>query len=206
MSDLVAQIIAECAGRDQRCARLLAVDDIALLAPLFVHLEHVEADVVGDGAKLDSCPRKGVHPHRHSHFYSIAETRRSKRRLVSVHLFWKRQLGWDFPVSDEMLAQSRPFLDSCELGFLSVPDRCLMAYIVCCQVLHYYVSVTPCFIVECLSFLSRRSSTRYCLVHTSILGWGMSPEEGTWNGKMEMTCRLDLGACLTSYPPPSPRP
>ena len=51
------------------------------------------------GAKTDSCPKRGIHPHIHSHFYSVADARRSKRRLVPVFLFWKSKVGWDFPVS-----------------------------------------------------------------------------------------------------------
>lgn len=50
------------------------------------------------GAKISDCPKRGVHPHIHSHFYSVADAKRSKRRLVPVFLFWKSRLGWDFPV------------------------------------------------------------------------------------------------------------
>lgn len=89
-----------CYARDERCARLTGARSLAQLASKFADPnQHVFADVVGDGVKGADCPKRGLHHHIHSHFYSVADAQRSKRRIVPVFLFWKHRLGWTFPVT-----------------------------------------------------------------------------------------------------------
>eukprot|EP00039_Didymoeca_costata_P029505 m.24958 g.24958 ORF g.24958 m.24958 type:complete len:489 (+) comp7659_c0_seq2:179-1645(+) len=119
-------LLRHCEARDGRCARFMNAAGMQELKSKFdpaeakgADAEHCFADVVGDSVKNAQCPHDGRHPHIHSHFYSVADSKRSKRRLVSVYLFWKLHLGWTFPVTDDMTSHARSQVESCEHGFFA---------------------------------------------------------------------------------------
>lgn len=101
------------------------------------------------------------HKHKRSHFYSVAlqkrkagQTKRNRRRLVAVHLFWKLKLGWSFPVSDDMLSHTRQCLESCEFGFVVGNGHLKKRNHCCLNPCHLTLSSSVCSLDDLSTFLN----------------------------------------------------
>ena len=163
-------LLSECRARDQRCARVIAVQQLSDTAHRFKSNDHIMADVVGDGLKNADCPKRGVHPHVHSHFYSVADARRSKRRLVPVFLFWKFKLGWDFPVClfvfRHTIALARAHTHTVSLS-LVFENSCAGCICWCSSSACASVRLRVCASVRLCVCASERASERLC-VYASV--------------------------------------
>lgn len=120
--------------RDASCARYLNVDTVEEFSRQCIGVnECILADLPGETAKNSDCSAARTrmkHPHRHSHFYSTS-LQYTRRRLISVHLWWKKMLGNSFPISDDMLRESWPFLISCDQGYMQRNGHLKMAKTLC---------------------------------------------------------------------------
>ena len=67
------------------------------------------------------------------------------RRSVHSYLFWVSFFGWDFPITDEMLAEVTPLLEpTCEFG---IPAMCVCVCVYVCMCVCIYVFVCVCMCV-----------------------------------------------------------